>query len=196
VEWLVLLAAVLALPVVVLVTAALVARTTLRRANRLIPGRSGGPAPLRWLWSPSLAASLHRRLRYACRVALSVAGTAGHPGRPDPWLARLLRRRPRAATAPDAIAELARGVLDEAVFLDHQVLAASYLARGFPREQALASIERKVRAVEDQARRVHHLAAWRAQLARFGSFGGTGLDERIEAMESALSELSIRPPVA
>jgi hypothetical protein len=188
VEWLILLAALLAVPVVLLGSAAFVATAALRRANRLVPGRAGGSAPLRWLWSPSFAASLHRRLRFACQVALSVAAPLGRPGARFGWRERLARRR--AGVAPDAIAQLARGVLDAAVLLDRQVVAASYLARGFPRAQALASIEPQVRTVEDQARRVQQLAHRRAQLASCASFGGLDLEQQIEAMESALSELS------
>jgi hypothetical protein len=92
----------------------------------------------------------------------------------------------------DGIARLAREVLEEAVILDRQVVSASYVVRGLPRAQALAALDYQVRAVEDAARRVHQLAARRAQLSRLPGVDTLSLDQRISAMEEALSELT--PP--
>jgi hypothetical protein len=126
--------------------------SSLRRANRVVPTRSAISAPLRWLWSPSPAATLHRRLRSACALAGSVEGSLPR----DRWP---LRRR---GPVNDGIVNLAQEVLAEAVALDHQVLSASLLARGAPRDQALSALDYQVRGLEDAARRVHQLAARRA----------------------------------
>jgi hypothetical protein len=94
----------------------------------------------------------------------------------------------------DGIAELAREVLEEAVLLDRQLVAASYVARGFPRAQAMAALDYQVRSVEDAARRVHQLATRRAQLSRLPNPHALSLDQRISLMEEALGELTPRPP--
>jgi hypothetical protein len=189
VEWfLVLLLVVLVTPVTLFFGAAFVATASMRRANRLVPGHGNVSPPLRWLWSPSSAALLHRRLRNACQLVASLSGApAEAPRRSRRW-----RRRSHAPV--DGIAELANEVLREAVMLDDQVVAASRLAHGLPRSQAMAALDYQVRAVEDAARRVHQLAARRAQLARFGGPSVLSLDQRITAMEEALNELA--PPPA
>jgi hypothetical protein len=84
-------------------------------------------------------------------------------------------------------------VLEEAVILDRQVVSASYVVRGLLRAQALAELDYQVRAVEDAARRVHQLAARRAQLSRLPGVDTLSLDQRISAMEAALSELAPPP---
>ena len=171
-------------------------RYSLRRANRLVPGREAAAAPLHWLWSPGGAAMLHRRLRAACKLASAVPGA---------WLpsvderARLSRRRTRASrrrSTPrrDGIAQLAREVLEQAVALDGDIVTASWLARGMPRARALAELDNRVGAVEDAARRVHQLSDQRARLAQSTDMGPLSLEERIAAMEAALRELTPRPP--
>jgi len=94
----------------------------------------------------------------------------------------------------DGIAQLAREVLQEAVVLDRQVVSANSLARGMLRAQAMSALDFQVRGVEDAARRVHQLATRRAQLARPTAPDTLSLDQRITAMESALTELTPRPP--
>jgi hypothetical protein len=188
VEWLLLLVVFLLLPVAALTSAAAVATMSLRRANRVVPGRGATGPPIWWLWSPGYAALLHRRLRSACQLVTAIAGPLGRPGSRR-WV-RPSRNRP----ASDGIAELARGVLQEAVLLDRQVVAANYLARGMPRAQALSSLEHQVRSVEDAARRVNELAARRARLGSAPPYGDLDLDQRITAMEAALGELARRPP--
>jgi len=184
VEWfLALLFVILAVPVVLLTGAAFLA-TSLRRANRLLPGRSAASPPLRWLWSPSSGALLHRRLRSVCQL---VGSLAGPPSPSRRW------RRPKAVPV-DGIAQLAKEVLLEAVVLDRQVVSAHSLARGALRAQAMADLDFQVRGVEDAARRVHQLATRRSQLARPPTPDALSLDQRITAMESALSELTPRPP--
>jgi hypothetical protein len=171
-------------PVAILACGAFFFTHSLRQANKVAP-RRGGPVPLPWLWSPGLAAALHRRLRYACQVAGTVAVPAPGP--------RRLRRRLSAQPFGDGIAELAREVVREAVFLDGQLVTASRLGRGYPRAQALGSLEYQVAVVEDAAARVHRLATRRAQLSRPVGPAQLSLGERISAMEAALGELS-QPP--
>jgi hypothetical protein len=182
---LVLVLVLLVTPVALLTGTAFLTTSTLRRANRLVPGRSAASAPLWWLWSPGTGAMLHRRLRSACELAASVATSRASTRR------RLFRKvdPPR-----DGIADLAREVLEEAVLLDHHVVSASRTARGLPRAQALAALEYQVRAVEDAARRVHQLATRRAQLARPAGPAALSLDQRISAMEAALGELAAPEP--
>ncbi len=170
-------------------------RYSLRRANRLVPGRGAPTAPLGWLWSPGPAATLHRRLRSACKLASSVPG-AWHPRELSMKQSRRAIRvsRRRAAPARDGIAELAREVLEEALQLDGQIVSASWLARGLPRSRALAQLEYHVGAVEDAARRVHQLSDRRARLAQSTEVSSLSLQERIAAMEAAISELAPRPP--
>jgi hypothetical protein len=182
---------VLVVPVAVMTSVALVTAESMRRANRLMPGRTAATSPpLRWLWSPGSAAGLHRRLRSTCQLIGSLA---------TPLAASQRRRRRRGrknAMPEDGIARLAREVLEEAVILDRQVVSASYVVRGLPRAQALAALDYQVRAVEDAARRVHQLATRRAQLSRLPGVDTLSLDQRISAMEAALSELTPPPPAA
>jgi plasmid stabilization system protein ParE len=170
-------------------------RYSVRRANRLVPGRAAPTAPLSWLWSPSPAAALHRRLRSACKLASSVPG-AWHPRELSTHRSRRAIRPSRRHPAParDGIAELAREVLEDALQLDGQIVSASWLARGVPRGRALAQLEREVAAIEDAARRVHHLADRQARLARSTEVSSLSLQDRIAAMEAAISELTPRPP--
>ncbi|MGC8626477.1 MAG: hypothetical protein ACP5VR_02790 [Acidimicrobiales bacterium] len=165
-------------PVVLLGAGAAFATYYLQRANRVGPSRVG-PVPLAWLWSPSPAAMLHRRLRSACQVASSVVGSLATP-----------RRRRRGRTLADSIAELAKEVIAEAVRLDQQLVPTSRLARGAPRARALAALDQQVALVEDAAARVSHLAARRAQLSGPAGPAALSLSERIAAMEAALGELS------
>jgi hypothetical protein len=172
-------------------------RYSLRRANRLVPGREGTAAPLHWLWSPGAAAMMHRRLRSACKLASAVPGAwipaIDGVGRLGRRRARRSRRRP--GPQRDGIAQLARDVLEQALQLDGEIVTSSWLARGQPRARALAQLDHRVGAVEDAARRVHQLAAQRARLAETTELGPLSLQERIAAMEAAITELT-RPPRA
>jgi hypothetical protein len=85
-------------------------------------------------------------------------------------------------------------VLEEALRLDSEIVTASWLARGLPRARALARFDYQVGAVEDAARRVHLLADQRARLAQSTELSSLSLQERIAAMEAAISELTPRPP--
>jgi hypothetical protein len=179
------LVVVLVIPTMLLMTGGLWAGTSLRRANKVAPGRSVGAAPLRWLWSPGEAASLHRRLRAACQLAGSVI-----PQEQDSR--RWAKRRRKQPT--DAITLLAGDVVEEAVQLDRELVSTSWMARGLPKSQALAALSYRVKTVEDAARRVHELAARRTRIALIGNPTSLSLDERITAMEAAFHELTPRPP--
>jgi hypothetical protein len=191
----------LLLPVAFMTGATALVLHTLRRANRIVPSGPAAGAPLRWLWSPSTAATLHRRLRAACLLAGAVPGAlAAVQGRQP---RRFGRARPvrwaRYAKGGrqgplDGISQLAQEVVQEAVELDHQLSVAAWLARGLPREQAFAHLDYQVSVIEDAARRVHQLAARQSRLARPGLPSSLSLQERIGAMEEAVSELTGRPP--
>ena len=170
---------VLFLPVVLLTSAGTWAHFSLRRANRVAPGRSVVTAPIPWLWSPGTAASLHRRLRSACQLAGSVESSRPQPPR---------RRWPKRNVTPpaDAIVDLAQEVVREAMELDHELVRTSWLARGITKEQALAALSYRVRAVEDAARRVHQLETNRARISNPPGPAGLSLDERISALEGRL----------
>jgi hypothetical protein len=172
-------------PVALLSCAAFFITYRLRRANKVSSIR-GGPVPLPWLWSPGVAAGLHRRLHSACDVAASVATSAPSPSR------RWRRQGPQPV---DGIADLAREVVKEAVSLDQRLVVASRLAKGVPRARALGALEHEVAALEDAAARVHHLAARRAELSRPAGPAQLSLTERISAMEAAFGELTSQPPL-
>jgi hypothetical protein len=174
------------LPVVLVTSAGTWARFSLRRANRVAPGRSTTTAPIPWLWSPGTAASLHRRLRSVCQLAGAVESARPQPAR------RRWSKRNLPAPA-DAIADLAHEVVEEAVQLDRELVTTSWLARGLPKAQALAALGYRVKAVEDAARRVHQLETRRARVSNPPGPAGLSLDERISAMEAAFGELSARP---
>ncbi len=182
-EWLVLLVVVLTVPVLLMGGAVAFAASSLRRANRLMPGRAAGSIPVTWLWSPGVAAALHRRLRFVCQLSAPLA-------RPPAGGARFRRRR---VGGLDGISRLAEEVLTEAVALDRELVATNYLPRGLPRAQALAELEARVRNLESSARRVQHLSLRRTQLARPGGPAELTLDQRIAAMEGALDELGTEP---
>jgi hypothetical protein len=174
------------LPVLLLTSVGTWARFSLRRANRVGPGRSAASAPIPWLWSPGVAATLHRRLRSACRLAKSV-----EESRPPPPRRRWSQRNLPAQ--PDAIVDLAREVVQEAMQLDRELVSTSWLARGIPRAQAMAGLAYRVNAVEDAARRVHLLETKRTRIAGPPEPAGLSLNERIAVVEAAFGELSARP---
>jgi hypothetical protein len=177
------------LPVLLLTSVGTWARFSLRRANRVVPGRSAATAPIPWLWSPGMAATLHRRLRSACRLASAVEDSRPRPPRRR-WSQRKLPAK------GDAIADLAREVVQEAVQLDREVVTASWLARGIPKAQALAALAYRVSAVEDAARRVHQLETNRVSISGPSGPAGLSLAERISVMEAAFGELSARSSAA
>ncbi|HET9058628.1 MAG TPA: hypothetical protein VFN61_01810 [Acidimicrobiales bacterium] len=183
-EWLVLLLTFLVAPVALVAGAVAVVANHLQRANRLLPGRKFRDAPLRWLWSPSIPAMMHRRLRLACQLASSIAP-------PSPARRRWARTAKTASV--DAIAGLAGDVVKEAMSVDQHVFAASCMPRGLGKARALDDLELQVRAVEDAARRVHQLAARRNSLSLGHGTGDLNLQQRIKAMEEAFGELAPPP---
>jgi hypothetical protein len=175
------------LPAVLLTSAGTWARFSLRRANRVGPGRSAATAPIPWLWSPGVAASLHRRLRSACRLARSVEDS-----RPQPPRRRWSQRK--LPPQGDPVVDLAREVVQEAMQLDRELVSTSWLARGAPKVQAMAGLAYRVSALEDAARRIHQLETNRARISSPPGPAGLSLNERISVMEAAFGELGARSP--
>ena len=139
---------------------------TLAHRNRVNP-RVASRAPLRWLWSGSLAARLHRRLIAALTAARLAAG---------------LRRRARRA--PDLVEALAV----EAVALDERVVAAAYAPRRV-RRQLLSTLESHVVTLEGVAGR---LAGTLAADGRPQAGPPPALEEvaeRLDALDAAVAEL-------
>lgn len=161
----------------------------MRRATRVAPVRAAVAAPIPWLWSPGIAASLHRRLRCACRLAQTV-----EDARPEPPRRRWSQRN--LPPPVDPIVGLAREVVQEAVRLDRELISTSWLSRGASRARAMAAVAYRVNAVEDAARRVHQLETRRSRAAAPPEPAGElSLEERISAVEAAFGELSARPRV-
>jgi hypothetical protein len=145
-------------------------------------------APIPWLWSPGMAATLHRRLRSACHLARAVEDC-----RPQPPRRRWSQRN--IPPPGDPIVDLAREVVQEAVQLDRELISTSWLARGTARAQAFGALAYRVHSVEDAARRVHQLEARRLRISSPPGPVGLSLGERISVMEAAFGELSARSPL-
>lgn len=163
---------------VCLVSATFVMARWVRRLNsrnRLVPF-SRTAAPLWWLWSPRLAARLHRRL---CGALAPVAALV-----------------PRPRRAPGPLAELASDVVALAQATDSALVEAG----GYPvlaRRRALAAIEADVEAVEDLSRRLHEAAkAWTADPATDRRSRAGALAERLDAIESARRDLADLDPLS
>lgn len=171
-------------PVVLVSLVAVTFVARLRRTNRVGPGASAGQAPFSWLWSPGVAASLHRRLRSASQLASTVAG-------PPP--ARWAWRRGSMALPAISVHQLARDVMAEAVRVDREVVAARFGPPGMPRAYALGALEVQVCSVEDAARRVHSLAHQSVAVSGPGGPAALSLQERIASLEAAMGELRARP---
>ncbi len=134
-----------------------------------------------------MAATLHRRLRAACRLARSVEDS-----RPQPPRRRWSQRK--LPPEGDTIVDLAREVVQEAMQLDRELVSTSWLARGAPKVQAMAGLAYRVGAVEDAARRIHQLETSRARISSPPGPAGLSLNERISVMEAAFGELAARSP--
>lgn len=124
----------------------LIALHRLHLRNRVSPGIRSR-APLTWIWAPSRAAGLHRRLRVAVAV---VDGVGVVPASTS----RLRRRRNRPH--PGRLAELAADLEREAVALDEHLVRLRDLPRG-TRHGALLAVAGDVRRLEDMALRLAHL---------------------------------------
>src|SRR5205807_980281 len=90
------------------VTAVLTVRWWLARQNR-VDRRRPSWAPSRWVWWPTRAARLHRRLRNAVSMVESC----------------LPRSRRRRLAAAGSLAELVEGVSQQAVLVDDRLVVAA-----------------------------------------------------------------------
>ncbi len=143
----------------------------LRRRNRVSPTQPS-PAPVGWLWSPRVAARLHRRLRAAVAVARMIA--MRHAADPD---------RPRTA-------ELAAELEREAVAVDHHLALVGRLPAG-QRKAMLARVVSDVHRIERVASRLSMLEVDAAAPARLASAPSAieALSEELDRLEAARREL-------
>ncbi len=121
----------------------------LRRRNRVSPAHPS-PAPVGWLWSPRLAARLHRRLRAAVAVARMVARR--HAG--DPY--------------PPRTVGLAGELEREAVAVDHHLALLGRLPVA-ERRRPLAQVIADVGRIERVASRLSMLEVQAATPARLAA---------------------------
>jgi hypothetical protein len=153
----------------------------LHRANRLV-AETASAAPTSWLWSWRRSASLHRRLRAACQVAVRASAPAAVAPHRRRW-----KSRRQTATSP--LARVARELVDHAVGLDARLVEVDQLA-GAWRRPALASVESEVRHLEASVQRLTTLsAAWRDQLDSF-AVRQPDLQDQLDAVEAALDDLA------
>lgn len=120
----------------------------LTRSNRVSP-ETPTTAPLVWLWSPTQAAKLHRRLRGAVRPLPLPSG----------------RGRRRGELPPQA--ELMQTVAAQAVAIDHHVVYASRLSRQNRRRQ-LHALTPQVAEIERLSLRLLHQQRMATQPANIG----------------------------
>lgn len=154
-----------------------------RRANRLLP-RHRTPAPLRWRWSPSRPAFLHRRLRRACRLLTDTGAAVGSSGRRLPLPGRSRRRRPTPGGVLDVAA---RELIERALAADTR-LVELHRRRGTWRRARLPALAGEVHAIEQAAVRVARL---RARLEEVRRPAPPQAEQLIDAYEAALAELRV-----
>ena len=163
------------LVLLVLAAVAVTTRARYKAVLRLGPGIRT-TARYRWAFLPSRAARLHRRLQVVAGVCIdALGGTHKEPRR------RLRRQR---ASTPEADAlsgaqRQVRNVIDEAIALDKQLVAASK-ATGAERRQRLKALAGEIDRLEGTARRL--LSALRHATASAGPVAPDSvLDQRPEA---------------
>jgi hypothetical protein len=166
------IALVVALTVLMAAIAGVVVARRLRRPLLLAPGVRGVNVPLRWRWSLSPAAVMHRRLVVATSSVLSVGPVEstrwGGVRQHAPW--------------QDLVQEL----LDLAVSVDRRLVAAERQPRAL-RRRLYAEIEPQVVKVEQVAERM------RTTVSAKGLGGGDRPAEdvvaRLDAIDAALGEI-------
>jgi hypothetical protein len=163
--------AVVAIFVLFWVSSTAVVLWRLRRRNRVHP-RVASAAPLWWLVSPGRAARLHRRLR---------AAVAAAQFRPGP-------RRRRHLVPAGRVPELVTELVQEAAAVDDQLVQAA-LAPASVRRHLLVMLEAHVVHVEGLARRLAALRPDAGRSAASSAAALRNLDERVEALENARSEV-------
>jgi len=141
--------------------------------NRVEPGRSS-PAPTSWLIAPTDAAGLHRRLR---DLATTVRRAGPLPSTP----------------VPGSTDELRFKILQQAVLLDHEVVALSRAPKRHRRE-AMHRIRMQVHELESLSRRVIELSARTHPRIPLGvdrpEVALGDIAERVHLLEAAEAELA------
>jgi hypothetical protein len=166
------IALIVAVSVLLSVVAGVVVARRLKRPLLLAPGARGVSVPLRWRWSLSPAAVLHRRLVLATNSVLStgpIEGTRwGGVRQEAPWQ------------------ELLQDLLDLAVSVDRRLVAAERQPRGL-RRRLYAEIEPQVTKVEQVAERMRSTVSAKA----LGGSDRSAEDvvARLDAIDAALGEI-------
>ena len=143
---------------------ALAVALTVRHLRRPLLVGPGVRVPLRWRWSVSRQALMHRRLLVAMGSVHLALGRAGQ----------------------GPFADLAAEVEDLALGVDRQLVAVDRQPRSL-RQRALAPLEPRVNEVEQLAGRlVDTVTDWERSLP---GRSADDVRERIEAVRSALAEL-------
>jgi len=158
----------------------------LRHAIRVVPSRPTSVPPL-WFVHPCRPAQLHRRLRRVCRSVIAAVGLPTRSLHPS-------RRHRRSSPLTRVGAE----VMDRAMAIDGRLVAAHRLSSPW-RRSVLEELSAEVRAVEAAAVRVGRLdSIWREHQragAPSGPVGEPSLEIRLDAMEAAMADLHVKPPL-
>ncbi len=157
--------------VLAIVIAVMLVLRSLRRRNRVSPDRPS-EAPTSWMWSPAMAARLHRRLQAAVAVARMVARRhAREPGRPP-------------------VVDLAADLEREAVALDAHLAVVGRLHPS-ERRRVLPRVMADVARVEQLTSRLSLLDARVSASARLPHHPGAmeELALQLETLEAAHREL-------
>jgi hypothetical protein len=166
------IALIVAVTVLLSVVAGVVLARRLKRPLLLAPGAREVSVPLRWRWSLSPAAVLHRRLVLATNSVLStgpIEGTRwGGVRQQAPWQ------------------ELLQDLLDLAVSVDRRLVAAERQPRGL-RRRLYAEIEPQVTKVEQVAERMRTTVS--AKSLGGGDRSAEDVVARLDAIDAALGDI-------
>lgn len=162
------------------IVALFVVRWRLHLANQVSP-RNRSNAPLTWLWSPARPARLHRRLRSDIQSLTLVA----------PGAQKDSRVQTESSLGIDAIHQ---ELENQAVTIDHKVVAASHLPRA-PKRIALNHLEDQAAQLEALTKRLIRLHHERNSFISEPSTAMAEdplheIDEKLELLESAHEEIA------
>jgi len=194
---------------VLLATAAATTWQRLTRPAQLVAGQR---VPLRWRWSPSPVAVLHRRLLCAVQTVEEAWGAIErarepmplpHPGPRQSVLGAVTGRRRRPSGPPeDPWAGLRRDVLGLAVLVDQRLVRADAL-QGQVRSQVLPSLDGAVQEVEALAARFASSVQHRLAAGRHSEPGApsqdpavTAIHERLDALDEVVERFGPGGPAA
>ncbi len=166
------IALIVAVSVLLAAVAGVVVARRLKRPLLLAPGARGVSVPLRWRWSLSPAAVLHRRLVVATSSVVSMGPIEstrwGGVRQRAPWQERL------------------QDLLDLAVSVDRRLVAAERQPRAL-RRRLYAEIEPQVTKVEQVAERMRTTVSARGLDA--GDRSADDIVARLDAIDAALGEI-------